>query len=451
MSAFVKQLNIPVMVIAFILATNIDWIQESVKAGPVTLFQVLLAILAPIMLVHLSRASTPRVPFAIVMLLSGGVCGLVVIPSLIHDMDEGGMVQVIGYLFRLGIMGTVAIAAKTWKDWEMLAYAALLASALTALAAILTSLFPDAAFAAGAIHIQGHEYTRINGIERDPNYAALKMNMALPFAQFAYMRAGASLKTLFLTGAILVVLCSGVLLTGSRIGLVVMLITMSAWAIFMVGRRWRSETMRIWLMLCVMIVGGLILSPLWGSTLSRMTMKGTSLHDVATAESRDRWAIAADGLAEYLRHPLVGIGPLEEGFHNSYVDILACYGILGMIPFLLILGSVIRRQWQYMRSPSDAGFREVKKRMMAILFSLFAWGVTGVTIGAQRELLLWVVMGLGLARWDVANYVFKPRLSRNLRGLPINPRPTKQLGGFMNRRNQVGQPGIGIFPNRERL
>ena len=37
---------------------------------------------------------------------------------------------------------------------------------------------------------------------------------------------------------------------------------------------------------------------------------------------------------------------------------------------------------------------------MAVLLSLLSWLIISVTLGAQRELTFWAVMGLGLARWQ---------------------------------------------------
>jgi O-antigen ligase len=155
----------------------------------------------------------------------------------------------------------------------------------------------------------------------------------------------------------------------------------------------------VWISLAIMGVGLVLLTPVLASTWTRMTMAGTTFQDVMHAESQDRWAVSRAGLSQFAAHPLLGVGPLEIGFHNSYVDMLVCYGLVGVCPVLLMLGSAVRIQWRGMRHNSDDGYRERKKKSMAVLLSLLTWMIVGVTLGAQKELTFWAILGLGLARW----------------------------------------------------
>jgi O-antigen ligase len=111
--------------------------------------------------------------------------------------------------------------------------------------------------------------------------------------------------------------------------------------------------------------------------------------------SRDRLAEAAVVLAR--RHPLIGVGPgyaKELGrimgwgriaAHNTYLQVILSFGLLGFLPFLGGFTMILRGAWRVRGSPWGGIW-------FAILAMTFAFAIVG-NMGYNKS--FWIILALG--------------------------------------------------------
>jgi hypothetical protein len=123
-----------------------------------------------------------------------------------------------------------------------------------------------------------------------------------------------------------------------------------------------------------------------------------------------RWGMALEGLDAFYEAPLIGTGPKEEGYHNTYIDLLTQYGLMGVGPLALLIGYIAVIQMGRLRLSGGSRSERSREEAVAILLSIMAWMLVGGTIGAQKELAIWVVLGIGLAKSGETAIIFSGRV-----------------------------------------
>jgi O-antigen ligase len=114
------------------------------------------------------------------------------------------------------------------------------------------------------------------------------------------------------------------------------------------------------------------------------------------------------GLADFLRHPVLGTGAWgPEIKDNSYVKILAEGGILGFAAFLVLLHAVLREEWRVIRrSGGDRFMRGITLGIVpASVACLVVYNFSGDFFGVHRFMgVFWIVLALVLKYGPAAGH-----------------------------------------------
>ena len=127
----------------------------------------------------------------------------------------------------------------------------------------------------------------------------------------------------------------------------------------------------------------------------------------ATLHERDygsRVELANASVRLLREHPLIGTGPAymselgklmgwgRVGSHNTYLQILLSFGILGALPFFIALVFTLKSAWNVRGSPWGGMW-------FAIVATALAFGVTG-HLGYNKS--FWLILALGGNAWVMA-------------------------------------------------
>lgn len=393
----------PLRLVMLIIMTNIDLLQESLKLSGLTLFQILSSILfitgvlqylsglksrrslQVSLFAKSSRSTTFSMRFMLLMLLFT----LSIFPLLLF---KGMMTFVaIGNILRLQILIVIMLFGDS-ENMERVVTSITLLGTLISLSIVTTYFSETGSFLSGRVLFTHGRYLRVLGLARDPNYAALRLLMTLPFVIYRLYMVQ-SRKALFLHILMAMVIMVALLLTGSRAGLITTIFLVGLW----LGIPWRREGVHSRLgakvlVVCALIALALVARPLWQGIAERLLLPGESVTAIYDKEYDSRWYRVSDGLQVWGRSPIFGVGAREVGYHNSYVDVLAQFGVLGAGSLGLLLVYLGSGLWHVVRYEINGN---VMALALTVLLSIVSWGLMSITIGATRELLLWVVLGMG--------------------------------------------------------
>jgi putative inorganic carbon (hco3(-)) transporter len=229
------------------------------------------------------------------------------------------------------------------------------------------------------------------GIFANPNEVAYSLVILLPLAAFLAAESG-WFKKLVLLGMVTVYL-PAIFLTFSRGGLVGLGAVVALYA-------WRHRNIWVYAMLTVAIAGGVILA-------SRYWSRGEDFSQLNNDVSfQQRIATSQVGLAMFADHPLLGVGlgcsvvawPLYAPktlytrgalvTHNTFVQVLGETGVLGGVPFLLLIGMSLYHARKLAINPRVAGIGG------AVEAALWGFAICGMSGGYVLTWFPYLLFGL---------------------------------------------------------
>jgi putative inorganic carbon (hco3(-)) transporter len=192
-------------------------------------------------------------------------------------------------------------------------------------------------FLNGEFALKGMRITGLGeGLFGNPNDLAICLNMLIPLTVVLGLTTNGFKRLIFLGAAL--IMSAGIMCTYSRGGFLGLI----AAGLVMVWKL--SKRKRIRTMILVFVTSAVLLPVLPGSYGQRILTIFESDSD-ATGSSNARKELLERGIAVALSHPIVGVGfgnfPIhsikEMAAHNSYVEIAAELGALGLLAYLLVI------------------------------------------------------------------------------------------------------------------
>ena len=253
--------------------------------------------------------------------------------------------------------------------------------------------------------------TRLSGGIGDPNELALVLVPGLALAFFAIPGARSEIERWLLVlsaGAIALALFQ----TGSRGGLVALAAAFVAAMLF--GGSRRPHVLAGLLGLTALGVAYFVLA-------APSAVTARVLHFTAAGGSgrTDLWAIAQQVAQD---HPIVGIGignfeDVEAAYasrttnlpavdivvdnphvvHNSYLEVLAEQGIVGLVLFAAFLVGALTLGWRAVRAFTSSGDTDLELIARGVLVALVGMLAASVFLSAEYEKQLWLLLGLSIA------------------------------------------------------
>jgi O-antigen ligase len=257
---------------------------------------------------------------------------------------------------------------------------------------------------------------RLSGGIGDPNELALVLVPGLALAFFALPGARTATERWLLVGGAGVIAIS-LLETGSRGGLVALGATFAAGLVL--GGRLRAR-----------VLGALLAFAALGAAYfalaapAQVTGRITHFTGGGGSGRTDLWAIAQDVARD---HPLAGVGignfeAVERSYvsrttnlpaidlildqthvvHNTYLELLAELGVVGLACFLALLGMSLRLGWRAVRVCARSGQTDLELIGRGLLVGLCGMLAASVFLSAEYEKQLWLLLGLAAALASVA-------------------------------------------------
>jgi len=228
------------------------------------------------------------------------------------------------------------------------------------------------------------------GYLADPNQLAQVLVAALPFFLVGW-RSWQSVGNLVTVVAPAALFVYGIVLTGSRGGLVA-LATLLAAAAFLQGRRWLSR---------LTVVAVLVVSP-----IALLVARQTAQQDDSAAGRMEAWSYGLQLLKE---SPIwgAGYGSFIESHdltaHNSFV---LCFAELGLVGYLLWLSIFVVSLMQLTQvatwSPRGPDGWRVRRWGVAARLSLIGFLAAGFFLSRTFSVMLFTVVGIGTAVVSIA-------------------------------------------------
>jgi O-antigen ligase len=262
-------------------------------------------------------------------------------------------------------------------------------------------------------------YTKRPGwVVGDSNYFTASALLCLPLAYYL-MQSRNRMVRLFCLGSMMVTLFA-VILGASRGGFLGLLA-----AFFVIVWRSRQRTRNLLVVLAILVPLSVI-SP--QSPVARLLWPNR-LDDAAASARRDVWAA---GMRMFTAHPLTGIGlgqfkPLvpffaglaegesfEDGSreriaHNTYLEILAEMGILGLTTFIVILWTALRSLEKVRRQTSDHGPPVVHQCALGLQAGIIGFSVAAIFVSAQYQKLFWFMLFVSMVLPAIARQAQRAR------------------------------------------
>jgi O-antigen ligase len=224
--------------------------------------------------------------------------------------------------------------------------------------------------------LQGGE--RTGGLRGDANTYSFIAVVTLPLVALYYFTATSRFRKVILLGMGLVIL-QGIIASLSRTGMVAMGGAFLLWAL----RFRRFDVLRY--SVPVAIILGLVIAfaaPEWRERFSTMTTAEARAEDGSIQNRVIQYRVAALALAS---NPFVGVGlggyerwaterRIEHGapaVHNAYLHVMAELGLLGMVPYLMVLLLTWRdlsRAWLMARRKNARGDPELQRLYLYAVF-----------------------------------------------------------------------------------
>ena len=252
---------------------------------------------------------------------------------------------------------------------------------------------------------------RLSGGIGDPNELALVLVPGLVLAFFAIPGAHSTAERWLLTGAAALIAIS-VLETGSRGGLVALAVTFVAG--LALGGRLRARVLASLLAFAALGAAyfAFAASPQVAGRVTHFTSGGGS-------GRTDLWAIARQVAHD---HPVLGVGignfeQVERSYasrttnlpaidlvldethvvHNTYLELLAELGPVGLGCFLLLVGASFALGWRAIRVFARTGQTDLELIGRGVLVGICGMLAASVFLSAEYEKQLWLLLGFSAA------------------------------------------------------
>jgi probable O-glycosylation ligase (exosortase A-associated) len=221
----------------------------------------------------------------------------------------------------------------------------------------------------------------VGGMFSNPNDLAIALNMTWPLALVLALTTKEKRKKIFY------LVCIGVMMTAiittfSRGGFISLMAAggLLAWKL---GRGRRISTV-----LASLLLAGCLLAIMPGNYVHRL-LTIVNVEQDETGSAQERQQLLETGLNLAMRHPVIGVGmgnfhiytAQDKVAHNSYVEIAAELGLIGLIAYLIILFSSMKRmnriEKEIALSP-DPGLRETRYYAIGVQGALMAYAIGSI-------------------------------------------------------------------------
>jgi O-antigen ligase len=244
-----------------------------------------------------------------------------------------------------------------------------------------------------------------------PDYLAQMLVASAALAGYLALRAGSRRERWTAIGSAAVMLVA-VFYTQSRGAIVAVVVAMIA-ALLLRGLPLRHVVA----LAAVVVVGGMLVLP--SALEHRISDLTTLTAGGATTDSSLRGRVAENVAAVdvFRNHPIIGVGPDNfelhylayaqqigldtrneaRGAHSLYLESLAELGILGSIPFFLLLGMGLRRAWQARTAAGGHLDRESRLLAEACFVAWLAFLVSAAALHLSYPRYLWIFLALAFS------------------------------------------------------
>lgn len=254
---------------------------------------------------------------------------------------------------------------------------------------------------------------RVSGPLGDPNFWAQSLLVALPLALWlardARSRAG-RLAAVAATGVIGV----GIISTQSRGGLIALFVGVSAF-VWLVGGR-----ARLLLAVLPIVVAGVLATSDAGSRFEQLrdlaqpreavdpSIRGRLSEDLAAVEMFSDHPLIGLGAGQYTPHyaqyaTRIGLDERREREpHNSYLEMAAESGVLGLAAFLGLLGTMIVTSLRSRARLVRNGELAAGHLAEALIAAMLGYGIAAVFLHQAFPEYLWLLLGLAAGVWTLS-------------------------------------------------
>lgn len=263
----------------------------------------------------------------------------------------------------------------------------------------------------------GAATARHAGPQLDVNFWARVLVLGLPFA-LSFAQMAPTRRRWLLSVAAALAIFGGLVLTGSRGGLLSGFVAIGVWALLAGGRYARA----LWL--APLLLGLLAFVPGVGSRLFTLSMlTGGSSMGLSDPSLEGRIAAQSVALEMLVDHPVLGVGPgnflaAEPEYlrrlsldapllapHNMYLEAAAESGLLGLAGWTIFLVTALVVVWRarllVRNGPAVIGRVVPLPLVNGALAALAGWGVASIFLhlATFRSLLMVVALGAALDIW----------------------------------------------------
>lgn len=341
-----------------------------------------------------------------VLLLFGALVFVMGLTS-IGGIDVGGSVSSMvlyakAFLLALLLAGCI----KTEQEMKVITLYCLAGMVIGALIALYQHY-------TGTYSVSVYDVQRAGGLRGDPNDTAMLLIAGVPLAAYWLLQSRLFVFKVLFAGA-LVLLVLGIVLTGSRGGFVTLLFI----SLLIYGK---NPTVLATIAGIVLVSTLIAFAPQSYWTRMETLVSGQELKGSGSLQHRGE--LQRRGLAIFLAHPLLGVGPdnfgeafqgishrgkvsgvapggkseKEHGLvaHNMYLEFFVENGILGGLLLLAIFYKALRNLMKYDRKGNhEVGYFGIGN---ALALTLFGMLFSGLFLSQGKNSVLWFLIGLGFA------------------------------------------------------
>lgn len=218
------------------------------------------------------------------------------------------------------------------------------------------------------------------GIFANPNELAYSLVILLPLV--AFLAAGLGLVPRLALLGVALLYVAAILVTFSRGGVVGLVAVMGLYA-------WRKRSVLLLGLMVLLVLSGLVLA-------SRFWSRGENFNNLNQDTTfRQRLATSQAGLAMFVDHPMLGVGPgcsvvawplyapadlytrSALVTHNSFIQALSEFGALGFVPFILFIGFGLYHARKLALEPARTGSFNMSAGIEVAIWGFVVCGMSG--------------------------------------------------------------------------
>lgn len=305
------------------------------------------------------------------------------------------------------------LLASTSKYVRLVQVTVVVLAGLSALTAVQEFVLDNSTTFAGYANVLlspdlGAATARHSGPQTDPNFWARTLVLFVPLALSLWAhRSTGWLRWMWLgmAGAV----CGGIYLTESRGGFIALALTIVIWTIL------SGKFLKFVLVVPILAVA-LIVVPGVGSRLATLSDIDDAAAGAGDLSLVGRVQAMRAGTVVFLDHPVLGVGPgnfvlvigdyVERppaglGPHNIYIEIAAEEGVIGVLAWLLLLGTAlfVAIRALILSRQLAPGAADCWGRLLSlgVIAGLLGWAFASLFLGLAYFKVLLMVIGLGTA------------------------------------------------------